>query len=83
MAYCQQDISFLVAMKAMRTPSVSWLARKMRCIAVERPQDLAKGGVGKLIVMSDTRVKGVGTRFKKDLMPGDTIKFDGSNVSRK
>ena len=37
LCYCRQQISFLVAMKAMRTPIVSWFARKMHCIAVERP----------------------------------------------
>jgi len=37
LAYCKQRISFLVAMKAMRTPIVSWFARKMKSIAVERP----------------------------------------------
>jgi glycerol-3-phosphate O-acyltransferase/dihydroxyacetone phosphate acyltransferase len=68
-------------MKAMRTPIVSWFARKMKCIAVERPQDLAKGGTGKLVVLSETMIKGVGTSFKKDLMVGDTIKLVGSSVS--
>jgi hypothetical protein len=63
----------------MRTPIVSWFAKKMKCIAVERPQDLAKSGIGKLIVISDSSIRGVGTQFKKDLMPGDTIKFLGSS----
>lgn len=82
LAYCQQDISFLVATIAMRTPVVSWFAKKMRCIAVERPQDLAKSGTGKLQVISECQVRGVGTVFKKEIMPGDTLKFLGANVSR-
>lgn len=61
LAYCKQQISFLVAQKAMRTPIVSWFCQKMKAIAVERPQDLAKPGVGKLQVLSKTMIKGVGT----------------------
>ena len=81
MAYCKQDISFLVAMVAMRTPVVSWFAKKMRCIAVERPQDLAKAGKGKLKVTSECIVKGIeGTDFKKSLQPGDTLKFLNSSI---
>ena len=65
----------MVAMKAMRTPIVSWFARKMNCIPVERPQDMSKPGVGKLLVLTATMIRGVGTQFKKELMPGDTIHF--------
>eukprot|EP00347_Sterkiella_histriomuscorum_P011872 403370778 len=75
LAYCRQKISFLVAMKAMRTPIVSWVARKMKCIAVERPQDLAKPGIGKIKVKSGIELIGVGTQFKKELMAGDMIKI--------
>lgn len=53
----------------------------MKCIAVERPQDLAKKGNGKIIASSNLSVKGVGTNFKKDLMVGDTIKFVASEVT--
>jgi glycerol-3-phosphate O-acyltransferase/dihydroxyacetone phosphate acyltransferase len=80
LAYCYQDISFLVATVAMRTPVVSWFCKKMRCIAVERPQDLAKSGTGKLRVMSECVVRGVGTAFKKEIMVGDTLKFNHSSV---
>lgn len=73
--YCRKPISFLVAMKAMRTPIVSWFARQMRCIAVERPQDLAKSGTGMIIITSEVTIKGEGTKFTKEIMVGDTIKF--------
>ena len=56
-----QDISFLVAKKSMGLPVIGWFARKMKCIPVERPQDLAKVGTGKLIVKSETNISGVGT----------------------
>lgn len=75
LAFCRQKISFLVAMKAMRTPVVSWVARKMKSIAVERRQDLAKGGTGKLVVQSDIKIIGKGTIFTKEVMAGDSIKF--------
>ena len=80
MAYCQQDISFLVAQKAMTVPIVSTIARKMKCIAVERPQDLAKAGTGKATVKTELAIRGVGTLFKKEVMVGDTIKFSDSTV---
>ena len=79
-AYCLQDIAFLVAKKSMGLPVVGYIARKMKCIPVERPQDLAKAGTGKLLIKSDTNISGVGTCFKKELMPGDTIKLQGSSV---
>lgn len=64
----------------MKTPVVGWFARKMRCIAVERPQDLARSGTGKITIMSETLFKGIGTVFKKEICVGDTIKLPGSNI---
>jgi hypothetical protein len=52
----------------------------MKCIAVERPQDLAKAATGKIIIESETRVKGIGTSFKKEIMVGDTIKLSGTST---
>jgi glycerol-3-phosphate O-acyltransferase / dihydroxyacetone phosphate acyltransferase len=65
----------------MGLPVIGWFARKMKCIPVERPQDLAKVGTGKLIVKSETNITGVGTLFKKELMPGDTLKILGASVN--
>lgn len=36
---------------------------------------MSKPGVGKLLVLTATMIRGVGTQFKKELMPGDTIHF--------
>ncbi len=80
-SYCLQDVAFLIAKKSMGLPIVGWFAKKMKCIPVERPQDLAKKGTGKLIIKGKTQICGVGTQFKKEIMPGDTIKFAGINVS--
>jgi glycerol-3-phosphate O-acyltransferase/dihydroxyacetone phosphate acyltransferase len=80
LAYCYQDISFIVATVALRTPVVGWFCKKMRCIAVERPQDLAKNGTGKIVVRSSCVIQGVGTQFKKEILVGDTLKFVGSSV---
>ena len=61
LAHCQRDISFLVAMKAMYTPVVGWFAKKMKAIAVERPQDLARNGTGKIVVKSKSFIRGLNT----------------------
>lgn len=76
MSYCQQDIGFLIANKSMTFPVVGYLAKKMNCIPVERPQDLAKKGTGQIRVKSDLVIVGVGTQFKKEITIGDTLKFD-------
>jgi hypothetical protein len=60
-AYCMQDIAFLIASKSMSIPVVGYLAKKMKCIPVIRPQDLSKGGTGKLLIKSETNITGVGT----------------------
>jgi len=67
----------------MSLPIIGWFAKKMKCIPVERPQDLAKVGTGKIIIKSETNISGVGTQFKKELMPGDTLKIQGALVSFK
>ena len=54
---------------------VGWFAGKMKCIPVERPQDLARKGTGKLIIVSENKIRGEGTQFKKEVMVGDSIKF--------
>jgi 1-acyl-sn-glycerol-3-phosphate acyltransferase len=61
MSYCMQDVAFLIAKKSMSLPVIGWFARKMKCIPVVRPQDLAKSGTGKLIIKSSTNITGVGT----------------------
>ncbi len=64
----------------MSLPVVGYIAKKMKCIPVERPQDLSKAGTGKLLIKSETNITGVGTYFKKELMSGDTLKLQGSSV---
>ena len=81
LAYCQKHISFLVAMKAMRTPIVGWFAKKMNCIAVERPQDLAKNGSGEIAIVDETRIRGINTKFKKEICPGDSITISRTKAS--
>lgn len=69
-------------MKAMRTPIISWFAKQMKCIAVERPQDLTRKGTGLIIVHSEITLKGKGTKFTKEIMVGDMIKITGTKVSQ-
>ena len=79
--YCKKPISFLVAGKAMRTPIVGWFSKKLKCIAVERPQDLSKKGTGSITIENETHFRGVGTLFTKEIMVGDTIKLVGTKVN--
>ena len=37
LGYCKKHISYIVAAKAMKIPVVSWFAKKLQCIPVERP----------------------------------------------
>lgn len=53
-AYCMQDVAFLVAKKSMSLPIVGSFAKKMKCVPVERPQDLARKGTGKVKIVSVT-----------------------------
>ncbi len=64
---CKKDISFLVATKTFETPIISTCARKMKSMAVQRPQDLAKQGTGKINILSSTEISGEGTLFTKEL----------------
>lgn len=52
----------------------------MRCIAVERPQDLAKPGAGRIKVESDIKLVGLGTKFTSEIMSGDMIKLSGTEI---
>jgi 1-acyl-sn-glycerol-3-phosphate acyltransferase len=45
----------------MSLPVVGYIAKKMKCIPVERPQDLSKAGTGKLLIKSETNITGVAT----------------------
>jgi len=82
-AVSPRDIGFLVAAKTMRRKYVGAMARALGGISVERAQDIARIGKGKIHELKDNTLTGVGTEFTRDVRPRDTIviyksKADGS-----
>ena len=75
LSYCKRDISFLTAAKTMRRSVYGQLGKSIRCIPVERAQDLASNGKGTVRIVQSKIVEGEDTHFKKDFQPGDSIRF--------
>lgn len=61
----KRPISFIAAAKSCRRPFVGGLLRGSGAIPVERPQDLAYKGEGKIIQIKDKIVTGKDTKFTK------------------
>ena len=59
--YCKREVSFLIAKKSLRRPIIGDFARWMKSIGVERPQDIAFAGKGRVIVISETQINGLDT----------------------
>eukprot|EP00347_Sterkiella_histriomuscorum_P005857 403355010 len=75
LSFCGRDISFLTAAKTMRRKVYGDIGRALKCIPVERPQDLATNGKGTLTPVGKRFIEGKGTFFKKELQVGDIIRF--------
>ncbi|KAF9914242.1 hypothetical protein BX616_008666 [Lobosporangium transversale] len=79
MKECGRRVSFLAAKKSMDRPWIGAFARSMNAIPVERPQDVAKAGSGTIKLQDrygdPLRITGVGTKFTKELLVGDTIQL--------
>jgi len=61
------DIGYLVAASSMRKKVVGDLAKALNSIGVERPQDLAEPGTGKVTITPESvTVIGTGTKFKTE-----------------
>ncbi|KAJ2336191.1 Glycerol-3-phosphate/dihydroxyacetone phosphate acyltransferase, partial [Coemansia sp. RSA 2671] len=67
-------VYFLVAAASMRRRFIGFYGRCLRGIPVERQQDLAKAGTGRIRVDDrygePTLITGVGTRFAAEIKPG-------------
>ncbi|KAJ2863478.1 Glycerol-3-phosphate/dihydroxyacetone phosphate acyltransferase [Coemansia aciculifera] len=67
-------VYFLVAAASMRRRFIGFYGRCMRGISVERQQDLAKTGTGRIRVDDrygePTLITGLGTRFATEIKPG-------------
>lgn len=72
----RRRIAFLVAGKSMRRQFIGWFSRCVGAVSVERAQDLTKPGTGKIYLpdVGDLlTVRGVGTRFLKECVPGGLL----------
>ncbi|KAH8739432.1 SCT1/Gpt2p-like glycerol-3-phosphate acyltransferase signal peptide plus 3 transmembrane domain [Cryptosporidium ryanae] len=80
-----RHIRFLMAEVSFKLPIIGTLAQSAGCISVQRPQDLRYAGIGGLIWNNgtDTRIRGIKTRFKIDLKFQDTIIIEDLKISRK
>jgi len=70
----QRDARFMVAAKSMRRPIIGQLFQAGNAIPVERAQDQAKTGKGKIRFEDELNVIGIETDFLKLFKVGDTIK---------
>ena len=52
-----REVSFIMAAKSTRRPVIGHLARLMHVVPVERPQDLAKNGKGKIACIINSILK--------------------------
>ena len=75
------DLCFLAAAKSMRLRLVGLFARLMESIPVERADDVAFQGTGKIWISRDDLVSvvGRGTRFMEQVKPGDSLKLASRN----
>lgn len=77
----RRRIGFLAAASSMRKRIIGFLARRLNSIPVERPQDLAKVGQGRIYWDPQTNsLKGVGTLFKSQIHYGDLISISGTDT---
>ncbi len=63
LSFARRDVQFLVAAKSTRKPIVGFFTRIFETIPVERPQDLAKPGSGRVVFVDETHLQGKDTRF--------------------
>ncbi|CAI2163339.1 6790_t:CDS:2 [Funneliformis geosporum] len=77
MRHCQRHVSFLIAEKSMRRKYIGAMARAVHAIPVNRPQDSAQVGKGRIQLLNrktdPTRITGIGTAFTQQLQVGSRI----------
>jgi len=69
-----RKLGFIVAAKSYRRNVIGHLSKAIHAIPVERPQDIAKTGTGKITEINDTHIFGSGTKFTEQVKPGDMLK---------
>lgn len=65
-AHCDRDISFTMAASSFNKPVVGQFAKALNVIPVVRPEDSKKKGTGKLKILSNKELKGIGTKFLEE-----------------
>ena len=67
----------------MRRPVLKQLFEGGKSIPVERAQDHAKQGIGKITFVSDTVVKGIDSEFLKQFKVGDSLSIKDGPTGNK
>ena len=76
-AYSPHHINFMVAASTYRQKIMGFLWKLFGAIPVERPQDIAQEGKGKIELLPGGVVKGHDTSFTKQAFAGDTLRAKG------
>ena len=74
-SHCPRPLSFCFAASSFSKPIVGYLAKKINVIPVNRAEDLKIGGKGKIIMTSDTDIKGFGTKFISEIKKNKNFKL--------
>ena len=74
-SHCPRPLSFCFAASSFKKPIVGYLAKKINVIPVNRAEDLKIGGKGKILMISDTDIKGFGTKFISEIKKNKNFKL--------
>ena len=72
---CPRPLSFCFAASSFNKPIIGYLAKKIHVIPVNRPDDFKVKGKGKVIMTSDTDIKGFGTKFITEIKNNKNFKL--------
>ena len=72
-SHCPRPLSFCFAASSFNKPIVGYLAKKINVIPVNRAEDLKINGRGKISLISDTDIKGIGTKFISDVKKNENF----------
>lgn len=81
MKVLSRDVGFLAAAVTMRRKYVGVIARAINAIPVERAQDIAKPGTGKVTIKNKVEVMGEGTTFSSELKVGICMVVAGETLN--
>jgi glycerol-3-phosphate O-acyltransferase/dihydroxyacetone phosphate acyltransferase len=72
---CPRPLSFCFAASSFNKPIVGYLAKKINVIPVNRAEDLKINAKGKILMTSDTDIKGFGTKFISEIKKNKNFKL--------